>query len=59
MKHKRVWVSNLILGMLIIFVFVFGAYYLYLNIPGEAERLEPVLVDRPIIENQTDFLEVS
>jgi len=59
MKHKKVWISNLILGMLIISVFAFGIYYLYLNIPGEAERLEPVIHDAPTIENQTDFLEVS
>ena len=58
--NKRGFVIiNWILVILILLVIAFGIYYLYLNLPGEAEDLELVLVDAPVIENQTSFLEVA
>ena len=65
MNEKGFVVVNWILGALILLVIAFGFYYLYLNIPGEAENLDLVIVGGQFedvaasVENQTDFLLVS
>jgi archaellum component FlaF (FlaF/FlaG flagellin family) len=53
MIEKKGWVLNLALFLIIILVILVGIYFLYLNIPGKPENLNPVIVDVPELKNQT------
>ena len=59
MNEKGFTVVNWILGLLIVLVIAFGGYFLYQNIPGEAENLDLVLVDAPVVDDTISFLEVA
>ena len=49
-NKKGFVVVNWILLGLIFVIIVFGIWYLYLNLPGEAENLEAVIVEAPAVE---------
>ena len=57
MKNKRGWFLNFVLILLVLVVIAIGVYFLYMNLPGEPEDLNPVIIRPPIIQNQT-FSEV-
>jgi len=58
MISKKGWILNLILMLLLIIIIVFGAYYLYLNIPGSPENLTLSIINSSIIIENQSFAEV-
>ena len=57
MMNKKGWVLNVILFLIILLVVIIGIYFLYINLPGEPENLNLVIIDIPELKNQT-FSEV-
>ena len=58
MGNKRAGVLNLILYLLIFALIIFGAYFIYLNLPGDPINLNPVVSQPGFVENIT-YSEVS